>query len=168
MQLYCRLQTRPSGFAYSEKSNRRIFASVKQVKAILLTILSAYVMLVSCGFTVSHIYCQKGERWIIGSEMPAPKPCQKATASSIYEKSNDHSDNKDDDRNKDTFQFLFEFDAQVEACQSLPVFSVNQLVESGLNHNLDPTHTDEKDLLWSHGFLDPPVLNLPMLQVFRI
>ena len=57
-----------------------------------------YILAISCGFTVSHIYCPKGERWIIGSDMP---PINHG----------DQDDKHHQKRNIDTFNLKFEFES---------------------------------------------------------
>ena len=56
-----------------------------------------YIFTISCGFTVSHVYCPKGERWIIGSKMPPAKHGVK-------------HDKNHQKRNIDTFNIKFDFE----------------------------------------------------------
>ena len=83
-------------------------------KNILTSFLAFYVLLISSGFTISHIYCSKGESYFIGSEM---LPCKKQGNSTCpLQKENNkgccHNPNNNDcskkpnNRKKDTIVFF--------------------------------------------------------------
>jgi hypothetical protein len=63
------------------------------------------MLFISFGFSISHVYCIKGEQWVFGSEMPTCKVTEK---SNYYH--NNFKNKNCDKRTKDTFDFLFEFD----------------------------------------------------------
>lgn len=145
---------------------------MNQIKAIFLSILSAYMLFVSCGFTVSHIYCQKGERWIIGEEMP---PCKYPGDSEICSESakNEHPprDQKDDQRQKDTYNFRFEFVGnQLAYAQDEVIPLWDEVIGVSHAYEVDSAHGtyDKKNLLRSHFFLDLLKPDRAKLQVFRI
>ena len=129
------------------------------------------MLFVSCGFTVSHIYCQKGERWIIGSEMPPRKCPSDSKTCSKSSASEHHSQNEENQRQKDTFEFLFEFEGLVLATDE---FKCITLLDHGVVQH--PFNEPEiwldlysvRGVLISHGFLEYSKPDLAVLQVFRI
>ena len=79
----------------------------------LILFLASHVLLVSCGFTISHVYCDLGESWFIGSETP---PCKYKSqeVNSSYQK-DDGCCNQDDlkkgkHRQHDKFHFFAQFE----------------------------------------------------------
>jgi hypothetical protein len=71
------------------------------------------VLALSCNFTFSHVYCSKGEQWIIGAEMPPPKHDARINNSPCCTGNCHLSDEKSGDkRKKDTFEFKFELDGK--------------------------------------------------------
>jgi len=134
---------------------------------------SAYMLLICCGFTLSHVYCPKGEQWVLGAEMP---PCKysfevESSCCKPEKKCADVPEKKNDNRKKDTYNFIFDLEGKEVATLDAKFINYDLLPSS------IPATTDidlfldialEKIFL---GFHPPPDLlkpNLTKLQVFHI
>jgi len=134
----------------------------------LAVLFSAYMFMLSCGFTISHVYCSKGEQWVGGSEMPPKKHVSK-TNKYLYSSEKCHeSDQKDDDqRRKDTFDLKFKFKGTNILSQKVEFISfyykiVSKIINTFLNSSI------KKELLRNHSLPDLSSPDLIELQVFRI
>lgn len=91
------------------------FILVMNIIKITTTVLFAvYLLTVSCGFTLSHVHCSKGEQWVIGSEMP---PCKRPSEvkSSCCDSENKRADvtqKNNDKREKNTYNFKFDLEGK--------------------------------------------------------
>lgn len=90
----------------------------KRISKYFAVIFSFYLLLVSSGLTLSHIYCDKGERWITGSDMPpcelTPSDCEGCPLASSKKDCPE-----EDNRKKDTHSFSFKFEAFSSSDHSL-------------------------------------------------
>jgi len=76
----------------------------------LTIILSAYMFIISCGFSISNITCSVGDQWVIGAEMPSCKYLSNLNSFICLSKESQKTGGKkNDNRKKDTFDFKFEF-----------------------------------------------------------
>lgn len=128
---------------------------------------AVYFLLINSGITITHVYCDLGEQWVFGSEVPPQKHCKK-------QKNNCHlaDSNKKNNRNKNTFSFDFKFEGISNH-------------DGNLIHNLELDCYLEKtpfflveifprlttEMMYTHPSHDPPLDISPSiiaLQVFRI
>ena len=130
------------------------------------------MLLISCGFTISHVYCPNGEQWVMGAEMP---PCNSSEDESSCCKSKNGCvkvpEKKRDNRKKDTYEFKFDVEGkQVSTSETGIVNNTFELYSISL---LDSSSVFSKlscEII-EFGFHPPPdILNpdLSKLQVFRI
>ena len=132
---------------------------------------AAYVLVISSGFTISHISCPDGEQWVQGSEMPLCKYSYDAETSSCKseKKCANTPKNSNDNRKKDTYDFKFDFEGKEVSIQNVGFISF-QFSYIPLTNGVD-LFSDiavEKNFF---GFHTPPDLLKPdliELQVFLI
>lgn len=127
---------------------------------------SVIMVIMGSGITISHVYCSKGEQWVLGSEMP---PCKFKKA--CHHHKSTHTNSKDSERSKDTYEFHFQY--------------LSQNASFGLDTPIDglffPITIQEKSVFRWDGLLQndwpiirshpPPDMSTPQLseiQVFRI
>lgn len=141
------------------------------LQIILTLILSAYMLIMSSGFTISHIHCSNGEQWIIGTETPPCKNSSETKKCQYLAKCHKVTEKDNDKRNKDIFDFRFEFIGNKASFQEVDFttyfFDLTQTIAVS-RVNLFSAFLTKKDLLRFHS---PPDLfkpNLTQLQVFII
>ena len=130
------------------------------------------MFLISCGITISHVYCSKGEQWVIGAEMPTCQhPSKTEICSNSSKKCHKIKDENRDKRKKDTYDLMFEFVGDEISIQEMELptcdFTLIKtfLITSVDLFNISPS---DKGLLRPHS---PPDLynpDLTQIQVFLI
>lgn len=114
-------------------------------------LLTAYIFAIGSGISFSHIHCEHGERWVLGSEMPPKKHSQ-----------------TEDKRQKETFHFFMKIDAE-PASHSTPNFKLQPQLKAALNTPLNlkqNTRASYKARAYTPHFPKPPTR--AQLQVFII
>lgn len=146
------------------------------MKSILKTVgalfFATYVLVISSGFTVSHIYCSDGEQWVMGNEMPPFKHSPELETSSckLEQQCNTHPQNKDN-RKKDTYGFKLDIEGKEGSTQNIVLISFDsQSSRTPLTNGVDLFSyiTIEKTFFGFHPPPDLLKLGLTELQVFRI
>jgi len=130
------------------------------------------VLALSCNFTFSHVYCSKGEQWIIGAEMPPPKHDQRTINCPCSADKCHLSDEKSGDkRKKDTFEFKFEFDGENVPYQEIDetTYDFVLLVATTSNQSKKLLYCSTI-IAFSKSHPPPDLFNpgLAQIQVFRI
>ena len=151
----------------------RTFTLVKDFFKIgFVLFFTAYMFILSCSFTISHVYCSKGEQWVMGSEMPLQKHTSKTNKCSYSTKKCHKAGNENNNkRKKDTFEIKFEFEGKNISSHETSYNSYISVYHHPINNNkFNLLHGDstKKELLRTHS---PPNTNSPdlsQLQVFRI
>ena len=138
-----------------------------RLKAIFSSFLSIFLLVITCGITISHVHCPKGEKWVLGSEMPLEKECTQVF--SKY-KTNCHSHQNQDNRSKETFDLNFCFDSEVPITKHF--INCNQFVaivfipfEKSLYINSFNSVTVDRNTFPPPSFVKP---DLVKIQVFII
>ncbi|MDG1147493.1 MAG: hypothetical protein P8N52_04215 [Crocinitomicaceae bacterium] len=143
------------------------------IKSIITACFAVLFLTLSCGVTVSNVYCSIGSRWILGTEIP---PCEKELdvkkSCCKFENNCGKTEQKNNEsRSTQTYKFKFDFDS--EKASTLGVDVVNKMFTlkttpllSRINSSLI---TSKEDCCLR--FHPPPDLLNPnqiKLQTFRI
>lgn len=118
----------------------------------LCVFFTAYIFAISSGFSVSHVYCEHGDRWVLGAEMP-PK------------KHNKHQDN----RKKETFHFFMKIDAENKTLS--PSIDFQTPIKHTAKASKPYAHTAKNPVLETPRSNAPPELLTPsrsQLQIYII
>ncbi|MDB4089423.1 hypothetical protein N9544_07345 [Flavobacteriales bacterium] len=143
----------------------------KGIKIVGTVFLAVYVLFISSGFTISHVYCTDGEKWFVGKEMPTCEYSSDSETSNCKSKKNCPKTSKKNDRKKDTFDLKFEIEGLEVSSPKFVILSLDSFLgytvlmyDFGLFSDIN----FEKNLF---GFLSPSDILKPVLtelQVFRI
>ncbi|MEO8150247.1 MAG: hypothetical protein ABI723_21615 [Bacteroidia bacterium] len=139
------------------------------MKNIVTLFLAFYLLIISSGFTISHIYCSKGQRYFLGSEMPPCKrqACGKECCSSQTQK-DCSSREKKDNRKKDTLVFLHKFQSvqfqKKELIKPLLSYIIIKFIFTSFCFDL----YNQKDFLKTGMSNPPPLLSKPDLSKIRV
>jgi hypothetical protein len=147
---------------------------VKNALKIVTTVFfAAYVLILSCGFSLSHVYCPEGEQWILGAEMPPCKHCFEVESSSCKsdKKCADVPEKNNDNRKKDTFTFKFDIEGKEVSTPDTKFINYDLLPNSIASATSVAFFLDialEKNYLRFHPPPDLLKPDLTNIQVFRI
>ena len=145
------------------------------VSKILTTFFAIYFLLINSGISVSHIYCEYGQRYILGSEMPA---CSKKTPNNYcpYSKQPCKKNSKDN-RKKDTVSLSFKFSADNNHANNTYLPDHIELIKINVNYGdyFDNKKTNQFLSFANNdkfkNYHPPPLISKPLLskiQVFKI
>ena len=129
----------------------------------------AFMLFGSLGLSFSKISCPKGQRFVLGTEMPQYKKVTKHCCLEDKAEPKEDSDQKED-RKKETFQLKFDFKTSLVECIKAPQLDSY----TGIRSEVRSQRADWAASL-AHAYLfygsSPPLLTKPelsSLQSFRI
>ena len=130
------------------------------------------MLLLSFGISITHVYCDNNDQWVLGSEMPT---CDEVIEADICPFSgkicNEPVRKEKDQRKKTTYNFEFEFTANnISVNEEKLVLSTKEF--EVIPYTSAPISTlniaNNKNLLRAHSPPDISSIYLAKLQVFRI
>jgi len=136
----------------------------------LTYLLSAFVLMMSYGVTISHTYCSKGEQWVIGAEVPPCKYTSKPkTCPYSAKKCDKNSEKNNKKRQTDTFDLRFKFIGNKVVSQETKFIAFSPVFILTPTTNGVTLFSDfPKNLSRSHLYPDLFNPDLAQLQAFRI